>query len=323
MGCCDGGVPHEGQGRPLPASTGPTWGGRDAHAEPDAHKRRTASAEAPPARPRIWGEPRISGLELLRASLGKHHFPPHFHEGFGIYLQTHGTCRFRCGNRSYEVTPGEIALSNPGEVNEAHTRHGPWSFRSFHLKPQLLRQAVAGTGVSGGCSPWFTRAHVRDPELAGSLLQLHELLDAGGDPLATESLLTNCLLRVLTHYGELSGSEPPPGTTGNGPVRRAREFIHESYDREISLKSIARAANLSRDHLLRLFRREIGLSPYRYLLQVRVQHARQLITRGVPLSDVALAVGFCDQSHLTNHFKRFVGVTPGLFARTFRTSASS
>jgi transcriptional regulator GlxA family with amidase domain len=67
-----------------------------------------------------------------------------------------------------------------------------------------------------------------------------------------------------------------------------------------------------------VFRREIGLSPYKYLCRVRVRRAQTLLLAGVPGAVVATEVGFFDQSHLARHFKRFCGVTPSVFLQKSR-----
>lgn len=64
---------------------------------------------------------------------------------------------------------------------------------------------------------------------------------------------------------------------------------------------------------MRTFRRSIGLSPYAYLTQIRVEAAKKLLNEGASIADVASDIGFTDQSHLTRHFKRITGVTPGQY----------
>jgi AraC-like DNA-binding protein len=96
-------------------------------------------------------------------------------------------------------------------------------------------------------------------------------------------------------------------------VTQAVDFIHDNYAGGLSLSDIAAAAHLSPFHLSRIFKKATGVSPHQYLLQVRVNSARALLTAGAgerSLAEVAAAVGFADQSHLTRHFKRMLGVTP-------------
>ncbi|HTS51926.1 MAG TPA: AraC family transcriptional regulator [Burkholderiales bacterium] len=96
-------------------------------------------------------------------------------------------------------------------------------------------------------------------------------------------------------------------------VAEAVGFIQENYSRDVSLNDIAEAVHLSPFHVARLFKHALGVSPHQYLIQVRVNSARSLLVAGSgerSLAEVATAVGFADQSHLTRHFKRILGVTP-------------
>ena len=68
-------------------------------------------------------------------------------------------------------------------------------------------------------------------------------------------------------------------------------------------------------HLVRTFTATFGMAPHRYLTSRRVDHARRLLLDGMPAREAAVAAGFYDQSHLTRHFTRIVGVPPGAFAR--------
>jgi AraC family transcriptional regulator len=110
-------------------------------------------------------------------------------------------------------------------------------------------------------------------------------------------------------------SDETAGRTGWHPraVAEAARFIQENYARDVSLNHIAEAVHLSPFHVARLFKQALGVSPHQYLIQVRVNSARSLLSAGSgerSLAEVATAVGFADQSHLTRHFKRLLGVTP-------------
>jgi AraC-like DNA-binding protein len=66
---------------------------------------------------------------------------------------------------------------------------------------------------------------------------------------------------------------------------------------------------------LRSFKRNIGMTPHAYQVQLRVDRARRMLAHGADVADAAAAAGFCDQSHLHRHFTRTVGVTPGVYQR--------
>ena len=106
----------------------------------------------------------------------------------------------------------------------------------------------------------------------------------------------------------MRGKSPPQ--TG-----RARQYLDESYVRDVSLSELATACGSSPLHLACGFTARFGLPPHAYLNNLRVTHAKRMIRAGARLAEVAYAVGYCDQSHLNRRFKRIVGVTPSQYAR--------
>jgi AraC-like DNA-binding protein len=81
----------------------------------------------------------------------------------------------------------------------------------------------------------------------------------------------------------------------------------------VTLRALARFAGLSAFHLCRVFREAVGMPPHAYQTQIRVRRAKSLLAAGVPIARAAAEAGFYDQSHLTRHFKRIVGLTPGRY----------
>jgi AraC family transcriptional regulator len=104
------------------------------------------------------------------------------------------------------------------------------------------------------------------------------------------------------------------GRLSRHALREVEEYIHAHLDHNIALADLADAAHLSEFHFARLFRQTTGLPPHQFVIHQRVERAKQLIAEGrLSLAQVAFEVGFSDQSQLTRHFKRLVGVTPKRF----------
>lgn len=99
-------------------------------------------------------------------------------------------------------------------------------------------------------------------------------------------------------------------------IDRARELMHAGYASDLRLRDMAGAACISPFHFNRLFKRSMGITPYRYLLHVRVAEAKRLLREGMTSSECAYACGFGSPSHFTNAFRAATGVAPGVFAKS-------
>ena len=90
--------------------------------------------------------------------------------------------------------------------------------------------------------------------------------------------------------------------------------VRENLSRRIAVGELADIANLSVFQLSRILRREHATTPYRLVLEVRVQHAKERLKAGLTIAETAFQAGFADQSHLTRHFKRLTGMTPKAYS---------
>ena len=96
-----------------------------------------------------------------------------------------------------------------------------------------------------------------------------------------------------------------------GDLQRSIEYIESHFVDEINAQKLADIAGLSIPHFNRLFRKLLRLSPMEYVLSLRVQEAQRLLsTTKLSMSEIAASVGFYDQSHFTQRFKRITGITP-------------
>ena len=101
-------------------------------------------------------------------------------------------------------------------------------------------------------------------------------------------------------------------------LQQALDYIERNLDQAITLEDIASDLGISQFHFCRYFKKHMGIAPYRYVIQQRVERAKQLI-KGHKLSlvEIALLCGFNSQSHLIHHFKKQTGITP----KTYRSMA--
>lgn len=110
-------------------------------------------------------------------------------------------------------------------------------------------------------------------------------------------------------------------TRGPAPLDSALAFIETHFAEPVRLEQLAELSALSVSRFVTVFRQQFGSSPYRYLCDVRIRRAQQLLLSGMPGSVVAAEVGFFDQSHFGRHFKRLCGMTPSSYVRQQKSDA--
>ncbi len=204
-----------------------------------------------------------------------------------------------------EAGPGDLITVNPGEVHDGKPFDASGRrWRMLYVDPARLLEAASD--VLPGSAFEFTAPVIRDAMLAAHFRALFNAVTTGA-PLHPEAALLALIAKLLRP----SRAER---SAVNARVDMARERIDDDPTAELTLTKLAADAGLSRYQFLRAFSRLTGLPPHAYLLQRRVQRARQLVRSGLPLAEAAAASGFADQSHMTRCFVRSLGLMPGAFA---------
>jgi AraC-like DNA-binding protein len=121
----------------------------------------------------------------------------------------------------------------------------------------------------------------------------------------------------LDLIGTVGKNPPAPQVQGGlsrGALRRVAEYVEAHLSSSVDLATLAAVAGLSIHHFAREFKHSVGITPHHYVITKRVERAQDMLARtDLSLSEVALAVGFADQSHLARHFRQMLGTTPGQF----------
>ncbi|WP_084965196.1 AraC family transcriptional regulator [Thermoactinospora rubra] len=257
---------------------------------------------------RLWRLHGLGGLQLMRARFVRHAFARHGHETFALGVVEDGHEEIRFADGVERAGPGAVVFINPEVVHTGAALEGGWRYRVLYPRAEVLAEIGGGRGT-----PSFPRRIVYDARAARLLVWAHAAAETE-DALTAESRLRVALRSVLAAHGSSSPAAPEEQARG-GHVARARDLLHERLVDPPGLEELAAAAGTRPSTLLRSFREAYGLPPHAYLVQLRVRRARRLLERGLPPAEVAAAVGFFDQAHLTRHFHRIVGVTPGAYRR--------
>ncbi|MCS0600511.1 AraC family transcriptional regulator [Streptomyces sp. LP11] len=250
--------------------------------------------------------PRVPGVtEVFHARFTEYAYPMHVHDAWTLLIVDDGAVRYDL-ERHEHGTPGDTVSLLPPHVPHNGSPATPDGFRKrvVYLDSSRLGEELIGAAVDG--------PDLRDPELRRSVGRLHAALARPGDELEAESRLTLVGERLRAHLrrraAERPGAPRDPALAG-----RLRELLDARVVEGVSLEEAARLLHAHPAHLVRAFSGAYGIAPHRYLMSRRVGRARRLLLDGLPPGEVAQAAGFYDQAHLTRHFKRLVGVTPGRY----------
>ncbi|MFE1450063.1 helix-turn-helix domain-containing protein [Streptomyces olivaceoviridis] len=248
--------------------------------------------------------PRVPGVtEVFHARFTEYAYPMHVHDAWTLLIVDDGAVRYDL-DRHEHGTPLDTVSLLPPHVPHNGSPATPGGFRKrvVYLDSSRLGEEFIGPAVD---SP-----DLRDPVLRLRVGQLHSALVRPGDELEAESRLT-LVAEHLRHRLRRRAA----GGRHESPVlaRRLRELLDARVVEGVSLEEAGRLLHAHPAHLIRAFSGAYGIAPHQYLMSRRVGRARRLLLDGVPPGEVAPVAGFYDQAHLTRHFKKLVGVTPGRY----------
>lgn len=157
----------------------------------------------------------------------------------------------------------------------------------------------------------------RNPQIeAIGMMLLTELQQENlSNQLYIDSLANVLAVNLLRHHGATKPQLPIyEGGIPQRQLQHVLDYIDTHLDRDINLAELSRLLDISQFHFSRLFKQSVGLSPYQYLLQQRVERAKQLLKQtDRRIVDIALECGFSSHSHLSKLFRQFTDMTPSAF----------
>lgn len=196
----------------------------------------------------------------------------------------------------------------------------PFHTLNFYVPRAPLQGTAAAEHAKRVGDPNFKPGvGVSDPGVHGLRFLL---LPTFGHPEQVSRLFVDgAMVAVVGHVAKTGGGTAATPAVRRGGLapwqeRKAKEIMCANLEGDVPISRLAAECNLSCSHFIRCFRQTTGVAPHQWLLQRRVQTAKDMLPKpGLSLSEIALACGFADQSHFTRVFKRIVGVSPGTWRR--------
>lgn len=253
------------------------------------------------------------GIEAYQFMGIMQRFDTHFHDHYVIGIIEKGKRRLTYNGTDYYIDQGEIVLFNPRDMHACEQIDDQTlDFRCLNV-PEKIMSKIMKDLTGDEILPKFETPVIIHDDIFAWIHNLHELIMQKESMIAKEEALYFLMeqLLILTVYSIL------PNEVNDDRIDRVCRYIEENYKQHISLKDMAEITCMNKYYLLRAFTRKKGITPYRYVQTIRINQARELLQKGATPIDIAVSIGFSDQSHFTNTFREFIGVTPKQYQNIF------
>jgi AraC-like DNA-binding protein len=239
-----------------------------------------------------------------------------------LFVNRNGTGKFGidfCGTHREISLHRDLCVFLPAGADSRLLFDAQAGSFALYFQPGLIATLLESEGKGADAlAPIVGRHLPRVAHLLG-LIESELRRPSLGSRLMIDGLL-RAIAGLLVSRDAAPPSEPSERIYLSPPkLRRVLDFIEANLQENIGLDDLARAAGLSANHFLRVFKLATGETPYHFLRARRLERARQLLVDdAMPLAELALECGFANQAHFTAAFSREVGISPGRYRRAVR-----
>lgn len=210
---------------------------------------------------------------------------------------------------------GNLCFTPAGQSVSAYW-NAPIDSLGIMLAPDFVKQTALENRFSANFefAEIYKRQDALIQQIALTLLE-EDKAESPSGRLYTDSLIQTLTLHLLKNYSNANSiKESLNGGLSGYKLRRVREFIDANLEEDLSLAELAEVADLSQFHFSRAFRKSTGQTPQHYLMEQRIERAKELLSKeDLPLVEISLRTGFKNQSHFTTLFRKFTNLTPKLW----------
>ena len=235
-----------------------------------------------------------------------HESTHHYHHAFEIYYMKDGMCNYFIGNHSYKVLPGDVILIPESIIHRTNYNGIPHTRLLINCSNEYIPNSVLERISSVGHLYRNAKVQKQLDEIFAKIEQEYE----NADILSSDVL--KCYTAELFFLILRNENELEPENEESSLVTQALKYIQHNYMNDVKLSTVAQKANVSAEHLSRVFKKETGFGFNEYLTIIRLQKAEFMLRNepGRAVCEVAYACGFNDGNYFSYKFKAAYGVSP-------------
>jgi len=238
--------------------------------------------------------------QLFRCGFDNRSFKAHFHTTYSIGFILRGVHNIKIENKNFSIKQGSIKIVNPYEI---HIANGKWEY--INLMPKIKDLQSIITDIYEKEHKIRFDNEINDKNI---VFLFKKLINSSEKLEKDENFIIFFSTLIKKHYSKSIKNF-------HYNINPSIEFIHSYFLKDITIENIAKASNLSKYHFIRIFSKQTGITPYKYVLNLRLEYARELIKESYPLCEIAQITNFSDQSHFIKAFKNHFGFTPVEFRK--------
>jgi len=234
-------------------------------------------------------------------------YPIHYHDTYCIsYIQKGIICE-----NDLIASNGSVLISHPYELhdNKLMEKIGV-SFTSFYINQDIFNSISPFKNIS------FNNKVIENISIRNQIEVLIQLIQTSRNSKNFILEFYPAFHQFIYEISIFHGVDMPYKFNKiSNLIEEVKEYIVSRLNSKLNLNDLAKIVGMNKFQFIRWFKKQVGITPFEYILIKRIGLSKKLIREGMPLVDVSLDSGFYDQSHFSNYFKKYVGLTPKLYRR--------
>ena len=250
-------------------------------------------------------------FELKLCDTSQLSYKKHAHEEYSLGIVDKGKSSFWYEGKWEEVSPKTIVFIPPNLVHSCNPQQEDhWKYKMLFINTTWIHGFINSKDKPLFCNPIVEA--ISDHEIFSLTNKMIEDLTEHTSPLEKEESIIAIFEKMVVHLDQEKSKtlkqELPK-------LKIVKEYLHSNFCEKITLDRLEQVSGLNKFHIIRLFKDEFGIPPHMYQTLLRVNYAKKQLRRQRQITEVALEVGFYDQSHFNKVFKSHTGITPDRYEK--------
>lgn len=251
-------------------------------------------------------------IEIKKCNNSIHSNKAHFHNEISLGLVENGGCRTQIGGNTYELDESTVLIIPAELVHKCNpVNFDKWKFRMLYINKEWFESSF--NVDSSNIKFSYIKANQK---MFLSIKQLFSEIENSIINIENESRLLKCI-SFMTNTSSVCCEKESLMDSDLEKVNMLKEYMDNNYLDNIKLSDLSKFSGMNKYCLIRRFEEVQGLSPHKYITNLRINHSKELIKNNKDSADLALESGFYDQSHFIKYFKEYTGTTPMKYKKSF------